>query len=137
MGYDIATAVWFGTGAVFCLIALAIMLVTVNMKRRYSAKTSATIINAKRIWLGRRNHYQTIYRLTYEYCVNSVKYTDAKLVYRKDAYPAGYTISITYNPHQPQLSRIPSSSDRAHKVAALAFAVPGLTLIAIGIIWMV
>lgn len=137
MGYDIATAVWFGAGAVFCLIALAIMLVTVNMKRRYSAKASATIINAKRIWLGRRNHHQTIYRLTYKYCVNSVKYTDAKLVYRKDAYPAGYTISITYNPHKPQLSRIPSSSDRTHKVTALAFAVPGLTLTAIGIIWMV
>lgn len=137
MGYDIAIAVWFGTGAVFCLIALAIMLVTASKKRRYSAKTSATIINAKRIWLGRRNHYQTIYKLTYEYCVNGIKYTDAKLVYRKDAYPAGYTISITYNPHQPHLSRIPSSSDRAHKVAALAFAVPGLTLIAIGIIWMV
>lgn len=137
MGYDIAMAVWFGTGAIFCIIALAIMLVTVNKKRRYSAKTSATITNAKRIWLGRRNHYQTIYRLTYEYCVNGVKYTDAKLVYRKDAYPAGYTISITYNPHKPQLSRIPSSSDRAHKVAALAFAVSGLTLIAIGIIWMV
>lgn len=137
MGYDIAMAVWFGAGVVFCLIALAIMLVTVNKKRRYSAKTSATITNAKRIWLGRRNHYQTVYRLTYEYCVNSVKYTDVKLVYRKDAYPAGYTISITYNPHKPQLSRIPSSSDRAHKVTALAFTVPGLTLIAIGIIWMV
>lgn len=137
MGYDIATAVWFGAGAVFCLIALAVILVTVSKKRRYSAKTSATITNAKRIWLGRRNHYQTIYRLTYEYCVNGVKYTDAKLVYRKDAYPTGYTISITYNPHKPQLSRIPSSSDRAHKVAALAFAVSGLTLIAIGIIWMV
>lgn len=137
MGYDIAMAVWFGAGVVFCLIALAIMLVTVSKKRRYSAKTSATIINAKRIELGRRNHYQTIYKLTYEYCVDSVKYTDAKLVYRKDAYPAGYTISITYNPHKPQLSRMPSSSDRAHKVAALAFAVPGLTLITIGIIWMV
>lgn len=137
MGYDIAMAVWFGAGAVFCLIALAIMLVIVNKKRRYSAKTSATITNAKRIWLGRRNHYQTIYRLTYEYCINGVKYTDAKLVYRKDAYPAGYAISITYNPHKPQLSRIPSSSDRAHKVAALAFAVSGLTLITIGIIWMV
>ena len=65
MGYDIAMAVWFGTGAIFCLIALAIILVTVNKKRRYSAKTSATIINAKRIELGRRNHYQTINRLSY------------------------------------------------------------------------
>ena len=137
MGYDIAMAVWFGTGTVFCLIALAIMLVTVNKKRQFSAKTSATIINAKRIELGRRNHYQTIYRLTYEYCVNDVKYTNAKLVYREDAYPAGYATSITYNPYKPQLSRIPGSSDRAHKVTALAFAVPGLTLIAIGIIWMV
>lgn len=137
MGYDIAMAVWFGTGAVFCLIALAIILVTVSKKRQYSAKTSATITKAKRIELGRRNHYQTIYKLTYEYYVDGVQYTDTKLVYKKDAYPAGYTISIAYNPHQPQLSRIPSSSDRAHKVAALAFAVPGLTLITIGIIWMV
>ena len=137
MGYDIAMAVWFGMGAAFCLIALVIMLVTAGKKRRYSAKTSATIIRAGRIELGRRNHYQTIYKLTYEYYVDGVQYTDAKLVYKKDAYPAGYTISITYNPHRPQLSRIPSSSDRAHKVAALAFAVPGLALITIGIIWMV
>lgn len=136
MGYDMATAVWFVMGAAFCLIALVIMLVTAGKKRRYSAKTSATIIRAERIELGRRNHYQTIYKLTYEYYVDGVQYTDAKLVYKKDAYPAGYTISITYNPHRPQLSRIPSSSDRAHKVAALAFAAPGLTLIAIGIIWM-
>lgn len=137
MRYDIAMAVWFGTGAVFCLIALAITLVTVSKKRRCSAKTSATIINAKRIWLGRRNHHQTIYKLTYEYYVDGIQYTDSKLVYKKDAYPAGYTISIAYNPHKPQLSRMPSSSDRAHKVAALAFAVPGLTLIAIVIIWMI
>lgn len=137
MGYDMATTMWLVTGTVFCLIALAIMLVTVGKKRRYSAKTSATITRAKRIELGRRNHYQTIYKLTYEYYVDGVQYTDAKLVYKKDAYPAGYTISIAYNPHRPRLSRMSSSSDRAHKVAALAFAVPGLTLIAIGIIWMV
>lgn len=137
MGYDIAMAVWFGTGAVFCLIALAIILVTVSKRRQYSAKASATITRAKRIELGRRNHYQTIYKLTYEYYVDGIQYTDSKLVYKKDAYPAGYTISIAHNPHKPQLSRIPSSSDRAHKVAALAFAVPGLTLITIGIIWMV
>ena len=137
MGYDIAMAVWFGMGAAFCLIALVIMLVTAGKKRRYSAKTSATIIRAGRIELGRRNHYQTIYKLTYEYYVDGVQYTDTKLVYKKDAYPAGYTISITYNPHRPQLSRIPSSSDRVHKVAALAFAAPGLTLIAIGIIGMI
>lgn len=137
MGYDMATTGWFVMGAVFCLIALAIMLVTVGKKRRYSAKTSATITRARRIELGRRNHYQTIYKLTYEYYADGIQYTDSKLVYKKDAYPAGYTISIAYNPHKPQLSRIPSSSDRVHKVAALAFAVLGLILIAIGIIWMI
>lgn len=137
MVYDMATTGWFVMGVAFCLIALAIMLVTVGKKRRYSAKTSATITRARRIELGRRSHYQTIYKLTYEYYVDGVQYTDTKLVYKKDAYPAGYTFSITYNPHRPQLSRIPSSSDRAHKVAALAFAAPGLTLIAIGIIWMI
>ena len=123
-------------GKVFCLIALAIILVTVGKKRRYSAKTSATITRAKRIELGRRNHYQTIYKLTYKYYVDGVQYTNAKLVYKKDAYPAGYTISIAYNPHRPQLSRIPSSSDRAHKVAVIMFMASGLTQIAIGIIGM-
>lgn len=137
MEYGMVATVWFVMGTVFCLIALVIILVTASKKRRYSAKTRATITRAKRTELGRRNHYQTIYKLTYEYYVDGVQYTDAKLVYKKDAYPAGYTISITYNPHRPQLSRIPSSSDRAHKVAALAFATPGLTLIAIGIIWMI
>lgn len=124
-------------GVAFCLIALAIMLVTVGKKRRYSAKTSATITRARRIELGRRSHYQTIYKLTYEYYVDGVQYTDTKLVYKKDAYPAGYTFSITYNPHRPQLSRIPSSSDRAHKVAAIMFIASGLTQIVIGIIWMI
>lgn len=113
------------------------MLVTVGKKRRYSAKTSATITRAKRIELGRRNHYQTIYKLTYEYYVDGVQYTDAKLVYKKDAYPAGYTFSITYNPRRPQLSRIPSSSDGAHKVAAIVFIASGLTQIAIGIVGMI
>ena len=137
MGYDIATTMWFVIGTVFCIVALAIMLVATGKKRRYSAKTSATITRARRIELGRRNHYQTIYKLTYEYYVDGVQYTDAKLVYKKDAYPAGYTFSITYNPHRPQLSRVPSSSDRAYKVAAITFMASGLTQIAIGIIGMI
>lgn len=137
MGYDMVATGWFVMGVAFCLIALAIILVTIGKKRRYSAKTSATITRAKRIELGRRNHYQTIYKLTYEYYVDGVQYTDTKLVYKKDAYPAGYTFSITYNPHRPQLSRIPSSSDRAHKVAAIMFIASGLTQIVIGIIWMI
>lgn len=83
MGYDMATTGWFVMGVVFCLIALAIMLVTVGKKRRYSAKTSTTITRARRIELGRRSHYQTIYKLTYEYYVDGVQYTDTKLVYKK------------------------------------------------------
>lgn len=134
---DLITVIMLEIGMLFLLVAVIILLIVAIRKRQYSAKTSATITRAKRIELGRRNHYQTIYKLTYEYYVDGIQYTDSKLVYKKDAYPAGYTISIAYNPHKPQLSRIPSSSDRAHKVAALAFAVIGLTLIAIGIIWMI
>lgn len=124
------TLIMLGIGILFILVAIAVMLVATARRRRYTAESSATVTNVKSVRLGERS-YQVVYRTTYEYYVNGVKYTKVKTTYEKDTPPKESTIFIKYNPNEPQLSHIPAAGNAVHEIVALTLACVGLAVVVV------
>lgn len=124
------TLIMLGIGILFILIAIAVTLVATARRRRCTTETSATVTNVKSVRLGERS-YQVVYRTTYEYYVNGVKYTKVKTTYEKDTPPKESTIFIKYNPNKPQLSQIPATGNEVYEIVALTLACVGLAVVVV------
>ena len=122
------TLIMLGIGILFILVAISVMLVATARRRRYTAESSATVTNVKSVRLGERS-YQVVYRTTYEYYVNGVKYTKVKTTYEKDTPPKESTIFIKCNPNEPRLSHIPATGNEVHEIVALTLACVGLVVV--------
>lgn len=127
---ELMNSIMLGIGILFILIAIAVMLVATARRRRYTAETSATVTNVKSVRLGERS-YQVVYRTTYEYHVNDVKYTKVITTYEKDTPPKESTIFIKYNPSKPQLSHIPATGNDVYEIIALTLACIGLAVVVV------
>ena len=127
---ELMNSIMLGIGILFILIAIAVMLVATARRRRYTAETSATVTNVKSVRLGERS-YQVVYRTTYEYHVNDVKYTKVITTYEKDTPPKESTIFIKYNPNKPQLSHIPATGNEIYEIMALTLTCIGLAVVVV------
>lgn len=106
-----------GMGIVLLFIAAMAMLMLAQL-RRCTAKMNATITNIKR----QNRHYYPVY----EYYVNGVRYARVGTACTRSSMQVGSTISIAYNPQEPQQSHIPGHDDKTYKFVAIVCIIIGL-----------
>lgn len=110
-----------GIGGSFWVVAFILIMIGSNKKRKCTVKGEAVVVDYKLVIKENTYYYHPVY----EYFVEGIRYKKTGSALSNHTPGRNTTISIMYNPHNPQESYIQSYDAKTWKILAVLFAAIG------------